>query len=118
MWGFDDGSENIVWGTDDGLENIVWGTDDGLENIVWGTDDGRENIVWGTDAGSANIVWGTDGSENIVWGTALRRRRAMPRLAPNSPNLPYEWFLDPAHDAQWMRHEFGDTFLKRPTWRR
>jgi serine protease AprX len=140
VWGTDDGLENIVWGTDDGKENIVWGTDEGSANIVWGTD-GIENIVWGTGDGSGNIVWGTVGSqnivwgtvlgrghdnivwgtvgdENIVWGTALRRRRGMPRLAPNSPNLPYQWFLDPAHDAQWIRHEFGDTFVKRPTWRR
>ena len=136
VWGTADGDENIVWGTNDGDENIVWGTDgdenivwgtDGDENIVWGTGDGNENIVWGTVGSqnivwgtvgrNQNIVWGTVGDENIVWGTALRRR-AKSRIAPNSPNLPYEWFLDPAHDAQWMLHEFGDTFAKRPTGRR
>jgi subtilisin family serine protease len=111
VWGTGD-QENIVWGTDDDRENIVWGTDDERENIVWGTDDERENIVWGTDDERENIVWGTaDEYENIVWGTALRHRHA--KITPSSPNLPYEWFLDPRHDAQWMKHEFGDTFARR-----
>jgi hypothetical protein len=105
--------DNIVWGTSDG-DTIVWSAADD-DNIVWGTAD-DDNIVWGT-ADDDNIVWGTADDDNIVWGTALRNRHAKPRVLPLLPNPSFEWFLNTTHDASWMKQEFGDTFLKRPSGR-
>ena len=64
-----------------------------------------------------NIVWGTADDDNIVWGTALRRRHTKPSVLPVLPNPPFQWFLNTTHDAKWMKQEFGDTFLVRPSGR-
>jgi subtilisin family serine protease len=129
-----DHGDNIVWGTARSGDNIVWGTvcggGDCGDNIVWGTAFGGDNIVWGTTSGD-NIVWGTSDGDSIVWGTAkgvdtlvwgtsdggnIVSDSAKPHKKPKrvKKNPSYEWFLDPAHDAWWIRHEFGHSFVIRP----